>query len=334
MTINLIKSEILKGRHSLLLFILLFNLSCSRENITDSQDDNLPPPVPVNVNIFSAHDGAIGIEWEIPLTASIKGYNIYRKVNNSSFAKLSFTTGSYFTDYPLKYDSVYHYAVTAINKRDEESAFSKEVYAKPVNRYSPAPIYDISINGCNDNQSTYMYLSWIPQDDHDIQEYEIYRAEVPDVKIEPGNLAGYSSSTAFYDYNATVLKTYYYKVISVDKGGLKSEYSPVVKDIILDSPELISPADNAVVKNLSTLQFRTTSEAAIYKIVIQANELYGTVAEFTFSSDKIKEIISYAFSSNVLNSYHKYYWRVIAYSGNSDKPNSYTPLNSFTFIAE
>lgn len=317
------------------LFLVVLAVSCSREGITDSPDDNLPPAVPSGVRIFSAHDGAAGIEWDKDPASNIKGYNIYRSVNTSgSLKKIKVVNEPYCIDFPLEYDSTYYYSVTAVNSNNLESGFSEIVNAKPVNQYSPRAIYDISINGRNNGSSRFIRLQWTPQQDYDIEKYEIYRDTTPEVKIAPGYLAGSSASNEFIDYNTDILQKYYYKIISVDKGGLKSDSSHTVSDLILDSPELIFPADNSEAVNLYQLQFKAASVKCRYKILIQSNELYGTVAEYDFDSDKTNEIISFEITSIPFISHRKYFWRVVTYTNSSNEPNSYSELYDFTYIAE
>lgn len=339
MAINKIKSKIAHYRHCFLILALITGVSCSREVITGSDDSgtdpNMPPSVPTGLTVYSAHDGAAGIEWTASPQSNIKGYNIYRNTNNSGYLyKYSFTTETHFLDYPLGYDTTYYYAVSSVNNLGEESARTSVVLAKPVNRYAPESIYDISINGRNTGDSVYIHLEWTPQLDYDIKGYEIYRSTNSGVEIIPENLAGFSPYPYFNDTNIEILKKYYYKIISVDKGELKSDYSAIVSDLVLDNPVLIYPTNNSTIKNLSSLQFRTSSYPSSYRIVIQSNEVYGTVAEFVVNSSLINQVVTYSFDSYILTSYRKYYWRVIAYSNSSSEPNSYSTLNSFTFVAE
>lgn len=338
MAINKIKSKILHCRHCLLILILASAVSCSREKITGTQDDpdiNVPPQVPTGLTVFSAHDGAAGIAWTSGSGSNIAGYNIYRSVNNSSYlTKYSYTTETNFIDYPLGYDTTYYYAVSSVNQLGAESERTSIVLAKPYNRDAPASIYDISINGRNTGDSTYIHLEWTPQQDYDIKGYEIYRAAYSEVEINSANLIGFSPSPYFDDTSIEVLKKYYYKVISVDKGDLKSDYSTVASDLVLDNPVLVYPANNATVKNLSTLQFRTSANAAAYRIIIQSNQVYGTIAEFVIHSDLVNQVVTFTFDSYILTSYRKYFWRVIAYSNASTEPNSYSTLNSFTYVVE
>jgi hypothetical protein len=317
-----------------LFFVFLFT-SCKREAFIVTSPDNAAPSTPTGLAVFSAHDGAVGIEWSPNPESDIDVYNIYRSPYSSyTMKKIGSTYDTHFIDAPLSYDTTYYYAISAVDKTGLESSRTAIVSAKPVNRDLPTDIYNISINGRNTGTSKYIHLSWVPQQDYDIKGYEIYRGNYADVPLNQANLVGFSPLPYFDDTTVELMTSYYYKVLSVDKGNLKSTYSPVVSDMVLAPPELIYPADNAVIKNLSSLQFKSPSMASSYKIVIQSNELYGTVAEYVVYSNLVNQTITFNFDSVILTSYKKYFWRVIAYSSGSSEPNSFSPLYSFTYVAE
>jgi len=335
MTKRVYKSTICYSCMKVLLPLLLLT-ACGREEISENQDDNLPPAVPSGIQIYASHDGAVGIEWNRNQASNIKGYNIYRSVNSAAdLQKVAFTGDTHFIDSPLAYDSTYYYAVSSVNNNNAESGLSSTVNAKPINLYSPLPVFEISISGRNNINSRFIRLEWTPrQEDYDVKGYEIYRSETGDVRIDTRNKIGFSTTPGFDDSSAVILKKYYYKIISVDNGNLKSDTSHSVSDLILDTPELIFPANNAAAKNLYRLQFKTAAAACRYKIIIQSNELYGTEAEYDFYSDKISEIISYDINAGFFVSYRRYFWRIITYTGQGTEPNSYSPLFSFVFVAE
>ncbi len=321
-----------------ILFLILFIpllISCSREGIFTAGDDSRPPSVPANLNIFSAHDGVIGLEWSPDIEQNIKGYNIYRSAGNGSNPQLiNFTTGAHFIDYPLSYDTAYFYAVSALNKNGLESTKTALVFAQPYNRDAPDPVYGTEINGRNDITGHFITLNLYPPQNYDIKGYLIYRSETEPVNADTSHYIGFTGTNTFNDSTVQVLKTYYYCIVTVDRGGLKSTKSGTVSGIVLDTPEIIYPLNNSTVKNLHTFQFKTAYAAAEYKIVIQSNELYGPVAEFVLRSNKVNDTISFDFDQYILESYKKYYWRVISYSTAGGEPNSYSPLYSFTYIAE
>ena len=118
-------------------------------------------------------------------------------------------------------------------------------------------------------------------------------------------------------------------MIGVDKGGLKSNASYIINDIILNKPEIIFPQNNTTVNYFDAFKIKTVSFPAIYKIIIQSNEFFGTIDEINFSTSDKDSIISVNFNSYFLESYRKYYWRIIVYSGYSNDPNTFSGLNSF-----
>lgn len=323
-------------RNILISIVFLLPLfSCGRENYINEPSNNAPPTPPAGVRIFAAHDGAVGIEWDANQERTVAGYNLYRSVIPvAGFRKIGFTNSAYFIDSPLSYDSTYYYYVSAVRNDGTESSKSNTVNAKPINVYPPKSIIEIFVNGKNTGNSKYIRLFWTPQEEYDLKEYKIYRGTSPDFQISPEKLIAVSNFPYYEDYGILPLKEYFYKIIAVDKGDLESDYSPTVSDLVLESPVLIFPADKSTVKNLSKIQFKSPYPAGKYKIIIQSNELYGTVAEYDLFSSEIDKPITQIIDPRVLVSYKRYYWRVIAYSQSYSEPNSFSPLYSFTFIAE
>ncbi len=126
--------------------------SCERSDITSPIDDGLPPATPVNLSIFRARDGEIGIEWLKNREPDINGYNIYRSIGDTiNLIKIDSTQEDYHIDYYLEYDSTYYYRISAVDKFGNESLLTPPVSAKPENLYPPYTPFMIEINARNWN---------------------------------------------------------------------------------------------------------------------------------------------------------------------------------------
>lgn len=317
------------------LFSLMFLNNCDRETPSQPIDDGRPPAPPKNLFVYRAYDGEIGIEWNKNLELDISHYNIYRNLDPAgSFSKIDSTTNQYFIDRYLDYDSTYYYKITAVDRINLESDFSNTVNAQPKNVYAPYAPYGLSINARNWNGSHSIHLKWIPQNESDISHFEIYRSTTESFEPDEESLLDTSNTYSYVDSkNLDMLTNYFYKIVTVDKGGLTSDPSYTVDDIILDSPAAVFPAHESTVDYFSSFQIKTVSEPARYKIVVQTNELYGVVKEIDFESDKVNEVISIEAKGFTLQQYEDYYWRVYTYT-NSNNPNSYSPLARFTIVPE
>ncbi len=320
-----------------LLILIIFLSACEREKITEPIDDSIPPSIPAGLNVYGASDGEIGIEWTRNYESNLKGYNIYRSHGSTdNFLFIDFTTSDYYIDDSLDYNTTYYYKITAVNRIDKESGFSSIVSATPLNVYRPLTPYNVIAIARNRESDYSITLSWEKSLETDIKEYEIYRGDIEDFTTDSSTLHDIyiSNSNSINNYTDTldleILKPYYYRVRAVDKGNLKSPFSNEVNDKVLDAPILTYPLDNGIIKDAFQFKFITASLPAEYKLVIQSNEIYGTVYEMNFELDKIKEEVSVYPSDLFLELNKKYYWRVLTYTVSSDQPNSYSNLCSFT----
>lgn len=314
------------------LSLLTIFSGCQRSPLPDENEGNYPPAVPENVRILRARDGEIILEWQAYAQPYLEKFNIYRGVNDSLHLKYySFTKDLFFLDDSLEYDSVYSYAVSAVNKNGEESALSGIVSARPANYYQPFPPYSLHINARNWNDSLSVFLSWQPSYSTDIKAYYIYRGTKDFFDADSAHFVGSTSNLFFIDRNnLELLKYYYYRVRAVDKGDLIGNPTYPVKDVILDSPVLIYPLKGEIKGILINFKFVGCGLPARYKIVIQSNEQFGDIDEISLSSKEAHDTLSVKYFADYLIPGKTYYWRVGAYSGNSDDVNSFSKLGSFS----
>lgn len=307
---------------------------CSRETTTEPADDGIPPNTPAGIQVYFAADGEIGFEWIKNNEAGIKGFNVYRATNDSVRLKLiDFTYNDYYFETGLSYDSTYHYAVTAVDIYERESGYSEIVSAKPSNKYTPYPPNRLSINARNWFDTLSVKLTWYPPVDNDIKGYEIYRNTESFIETDSVTAIGFSEINSFSDtVNLDLLTEYYYCVKSVDRGGLKSRLSTIVSDIILDRPEIISPADGEQFSRLNQVKIRTVSMPAEYELVIQRNQLFDVVYQKKFSNSEIKSNITIPIDWYSGEPYKTYYLRIVAFSKGNNEANSFSELSRFTIV--
>jgi hypothetical protein len=317
----------------LLIFISMFP-ACNRETTNEPADDGIPPNPPAGIVIYYANDGEIGIEWINNSEPGIEGYNIYRAVNDSSkMVLLDFTSSRYYFDSNLYYDSVYYYSLKAIDIFGRESEYSDYVSATPVNRYKPYPPTRLTVNALNWYDSLSINLTWLPPPDTDIEGYYIYRNIEDEFELNNLDPIAFTNQHSFSDSNnLELLINYFYRLVAVDKGGLKSSATTTVTDIIFDRPGLIFPVNDSEVSAPLMFKIRSISTPADYKIIIQRNEQFDVVYQKKFSISEIKSNISVSIDWYSYEPYRKYYWRVITNSPGKDEPNSFSDLGAFLII--
>lgn len=316
-------------------FSILISLAdCQREVLTDPVDNGLPPVTPINLNVYTAFDGAVGIEWQSNSEPDLKGYNIYRSIGKpANFKLLTFTSDVFFIDRNLEYDSTYYYKISAVDQAGRESQLTNFVSANPKNIYAPLKPQYVKINARNWQNNSGIELSWSPSIDIDIKGYQIYRSTVPTFEADTAHYLGFTSGISFFDNKDIKLLTdYYYRIIAVDRGGLKSRATDAVNDAMLNSPTLISPANNSTVSTITEFRFKAASRPANYKLVIQSNIVYGVVKEISFSSDVVDQEIKVNLTGAFWEAYKTYTWRVYTYTASDTDPNSFSDYFYFTYI--
>ena len=323
----------LKFRNIISLLLLLVVVGCGREDISEPVDNGTPPAIPTGLTVDAAFDGQIGISWQQNNEADISEYNVYRSTMvNSEFRFISFTTNTYYDDIGLSYDSTYYYKISAVDQSHRESGLSAEVSAIPKNIYTPIAPYVLNINARNQDGVKSIFLSWSPSIDNDISHYEIYRDTTQFDSVDSTKLIAKVANTFYSDKtNLILLQKYYYRIIAVDKGNLKSKPTDSVVDYILDEPVLISPANEAEISDLTSFVIKAVSLPASYNFVIQNSPAGGVISNIGFSSNEEAKEITLNTNSLELEPYKTYFWRVLTFTNNNSEPNSYSGLFSFYY---
>src|ERR1035437_4382646 len=312
---------------------VLILTGCERPLNLTNPDSGIPPAVPVGLKVISAYDGAVLIAWHDNTEPDFKGYNIYRRINNSAFTFLAFITNSYYFDDSLDYQTKYYYKVSALNSANRESLPADSVMAQPLNIYAPGTPATLSFNirARNWNNQKSVYLNWNLNSEGDVSWYYVYRNLNQTFAADSSTFIGKSSVPSFTDTtNFSLYTNYYYKIRAVDKGGLQSSDSRIIHDMIFDVPAMIFPQNYALVNYFNQFAIKTLKVPADYKIVVQSNQFFDEFWSIVVHSDLINDTLYVAFTPPYLNSNVTYYWRVAAYSQNSSDPNSVSQLFQFT----
>jgi predicted small lipoprotein YifL len=90
--------------------------------------DTFPPDIPGNLVIFTAKD-QIFLTWETVPDADLAFYRLYRKFTEKEDFKLlaDEVTDNFFRDKQVAHGKLYIYAISAIDKKGNESEFSRPV---------------------------------------------------------------------------------------------------------------------------------------------------------------------------------------------------------------
>ncbi len=306
---------------------------CERNAPTDVTGDGLPPAVPTNVRVYSAYEGEIEIVWHANVEIDLKGYNIYRSTDSTNFSFIDFSDQNYYLDDSLNYSTKYFYRISAIDLENHESQLSSVVSAVPMNVYPPLAPRFPEINARNWLGEVSIYLTWDPGYETDIAGFYIYRSIASGFTPDSTSLAGFSPSPDFSDTsNLSLLTRYYYKIVAVDKGNLKSDPSSEVNDEILPMAGIVYPA-GTIRANTLTFKFIAVSVPATYEISLQTNPFFGEIWSKDVTINTINDTVSVDYDGNSVSYNISYYWRVATYTNSSD-PNSISPLTEFLIQPE
>ncbi|AFN76079.1 Fibronectin type III domain-containing protein [Melioribacter roseus P3M-2] len=315
----------------MIIFILL-NISCRKNDLIEPADDYVPPLPPIKLEVYSAFDGQVGLSWRKNMEPDIEGYLVYRSINDTSdFTYITFTINNYYIDGNLEYDSTYYYRIAAKDFDGNISGFSDMVSAKPVNIFPPYnPVY-LYVYARNNSGNPEIEVSWSPAYDNDISHYEIYRSAVVNYTLQDQYLLLKSADNYFLDTNnIELLKKYYYRIVSVDKGGLKSSGTEPVSDYALNVPELLYPGNNTTINKIDEFIFRAASAPASYELIIQTSEHEGVIHNVPIFDAEPDSVYALKADNLYLNPYIKYYWKIAAYTKDR-KPNSVSKTFSFFY---
>lgn len=319
----------------LILFIIAVLLNgCERNSPSDIAGTGLPPAVPTNLRVYSAYDGEVEIVWHANVEADLSGYRIYRSTDSTNFNLIDFTDQNYYLDDSLDYDTKYYYRVTALDNENRESEPSGIVSAVPKNIYEPyAPRFP-EINARNWIGDISIYLTWDPGYETDIAGFYIYRDTTSGFTPDSTSLVGFSPVSNYNDtFNLSLLTNYYYRIVAVDRGNLRSSPSTEVSDEILPMADVIYPI-GTVKTNVLTFKFIAIPVPATYEISLQTNPYFGEIWSKEISTGTVNDTVTVAYDGNYVSYDVNYYWRVSTYTVDRSNPNSISPLYNFLIQQE
>lgn len=187
--------------------------------------------------------GVVALSWTAPavnidgsMPASVLGYNVYRRAANQLQLGLPLNgttpvTSTEFLDRQFDYGNEYVYVVRALSRSRTgeiiESDDSEFVSHIPRDSFAPASPEGLTAGSAN----AVISLFWTANNEPDLAGYDIYRAEranASDAEWVKLN-AQLHTRTTFRDETTVRGKTYFYRIVAVDRAGNTSHPTPVVE---------------------------------------------------------------------------------------------------------
>lgn len=308
-------------------FVLYFSCSGSEDNPLVGPiggEDVIPPQKPALPSLTSVGNGEIHIIWANSSENDIGGYKLYRAENEDlpgNYNVIYDSTATSYKDLYLEYETTYFYRVSAYDLTGNESEKSDPVSGTPRNITPPATPKNVTVLAQNITDP-FIQITWDKNTESDLSGYKIYRAERIDFSIGPASFVDSTVNTFYTDPEIFVDTVYYYKLTSIDKGGMESiNPSFPESDVALPTPNLLSPVNDQSVAPNPTLTWEPVSKTNLYKVFIQTTSQGGEFWSRTV--DKAQTSLQYN-GSTVLESGRFYFWKVATITKDSLSLNSFS----------
>uniref|UniRef100_UPI0022B2B153 glycosyl hydrolase n=1 Tax=Coraliomargarita parva TaxID=3014050 RepID=UPI0022B2B153 len=187
------------------------NSSVFTDVTVDVASDATPPAAPGSFSA-TAGDGSVTLDWADNSEPDMASYSLYRSTTSGSgYAAIATgLTSSDYIDNSVSNGTTYYYVVTALDTNFNESTYSSEANATPVDTTPPAAPGSFSASA-GDGSVT---LNWADNSEPDMASYSLYRS------ITSGS--GYAAiatgltSSDYIDNSVSNGTTYYYVVTALD----------------------------------------------------------------------------------------------------------------------
>jgi len=167
-----------------------------------------PPPPPGDFTALINKERAVELRWTAMEDVELAGYRIYRSIDNGEFVELSVVTEAYFKDEGLFPGSSRAYKIQSIDLDGSSGPMSEAVFpetkkppASPTGLFASPGMVSVA-------------LTWIPNREHDIKEYEIRGA-----REGQWRKLGVSSSDSWLVEDLAADTEYEFTVAAVDSEG-------------------------------------------------------------------------------------------------------------------
>jgi fibronectin type 3 domain-containing protein len=214
------------------------------------------PAAPVNVVATAASGTVVNVTWSEnvpPNGLPIQSYNILRGTSPTALTELPTRSASPFVDTSASPNTVYYYAVEAVDQGQDVSPMSAPAQ---VTTYAlPAAPVNVTATA---NSGTIVSVTWsetLPPNGLPIQSYTIFRGTSP-AALSP---LPTRSASPFVDTSASPNTTYYYAVEATDTGQDVSLMSTPAQ--VATPPLPAAPVNVQAAANSSTAITLTWSES-------------------------------------------------------------------------
>jgi parallel beta-helix repeat protein len=217
--------------------------------------DITAPDAPTSLKAEALDNYRIALNWSQNILPDVTGFFIYMNATGSGpggdfFIKdVLEDTDTEFIVTGLEEQTEYHFKVVAFDEIPNNSTFSNVASTTTPDIIAPEQPVGFKIVDSTYNS---IKLTWIPNSDHDLIGYNIYRKDT-----DQGNFVKITdkpfTDIEFNDTGLTGLTEYYYRITAVDDVGLESEYSVTIDTVTdVQKPFIANPmADFSITEDIT-----------------------------------------------------------------------------------
>jgi fibronectin type 3 domain-containing protein len=216
--------------------------------------DRIAPAAPQNLVVTDSSSQTITINWQRNTEADFMLYLIYRDTIPNPTIEVDSTTGGIAdtskTFIGLTDGRRYYLRVTAIDSAGNESGYSNEVSAMPIDLIAPDAPQNLVVA---DSLSETITIKWRGNTEPDFLRYLIYRDTLPNPVTRVDSTAGGIGDTSKTFTGLTNGTRYYFRITAVDSSRNESDYSNEV-NAVPNVPVTVEESPNNIVKEYSLAQ--------------------------------------------------------------------------------
>lgn len=273
--------------------------------------ETLPRIVPVNgAQAISNLPKKIKLLWQPHPDQRIQYYRVekYNTTLNEwiHLATVNQRLSAEYLDTGLENNTTYQYRIKAFTFEDVESAPTKTLSAKT----KPAPKSPTNVKASN-NIPKKIFLTWSPSQNQDIIGYDIYRSSYSSFGFSKVTNVN-STTTEYTDSVDDDGRTYYYRIIAVDKDNLESaDNITATKGMSLPKP--IRPTiTSAQIQGSVNLSWQAGDNRAVsYNVVKKIKQnffqyktvIFNNISGTSFSDSDIVSGVDYKYSVQAVDEF-------------------------------
>jgi len=207
--------------------------------------DVTPPPRPIDFTVESLPEGSeIRITWTLQPESEIEGYRLYFKDNQTGEFVLLKTfnkTDNEYLQSGLINDRPYYYKIQSYDIIPNYSPFTSVITITPSDTFPPNKPVGLKVEAIDIGKA--LKISWIPNTDHDLTGYRIYRYSDTSESVAELIMAVNRNTTSVIDNGLVDKQTYRYYITALDEVPNESDKSAVESGMPDDKIKPSTPKD-------------------------------------------------------------------------------------------